>query len=1056
MNKLYFLLSISILFGLSTKAQVWEPIGDENGISQGNAGRQTLICDHQDNLVVGYYDVSVQKGSVQKYDGTQWSYLGGNAGITTGYATYNSLCVNSLNIPIFTNQGNGLEVRKFENNNWVDLPNVTDETINFQGSAFSSDDILFVASNENSGTVKRLVNGTWEQVGTSGWVDGVPLFLDITIASNDKIYISYGYSGNIYVFENEVNATSTDEWLPVGGDPILAPASTGENYNCSIAVDENDNLFIAYSSAVNQKLSVLKYDGTEWNQLGEEGFTANRVQYNSIAIGDNNIVYVAGSNWEDTDFLRNYVMAYDEDNNSWYQAGTGWASLGEAKYNSLTTDSQGNLYLSFTDSDVNKLCVRKLNLNIAAPESVEISTEGGVDPVIDIDNGSLQLIATVLPDAASQEVNWSIETGETFATISESGLLTAIASNTVVTVKASCADNASITEQISVTITNQDSDVDAEELIITTEYDVYPDINEIGGQLQLISTTYPLEADQYNTWTIEEGANIVSIDENGLVTSLSEGYATIRSSHIDGEFYDEIRVYVWEDGCTQGDTTPLLGSGMNIMKGVSRGADDFIVAEETNFALNVIRLGIITTADAELAYFDLNFFKDDDGQPGEEIITISNLIPVHQNFGYDCGVGNYQYSVELYLEEPLVFSQGTYWINPEGVSTDSQAPIYWETTVYGTIGDDYHQDSNEGHNWIPVAGGGFDGVFDLMGNCTQMPIVINVANNEDAEVVVYETLQLEATVYAEGISDDVVWTVESGSEFASVDNNGLVTGLDAGNAVIRASSIDDENIFDEIEIEVLHPSACYEEVLSPGAIENAYLIGGEYRLAIDINVDQNHTFEILSVSPTMGGFGTEFSFVFYKDVEGVPGDGIMASSQGVIVHDEYAGAEFNLIFHKYIIELIDPVTLMPGNYWMEMLTNAPAWEATTTGVIGIPCAFASNDTGGEWTISSGGYELVYNLDGICELWDQTNEVDLSQEMDIEVFPNPANQIMSVRLKSWDGEQVKLMIYDSFGHLVIEKSFANEIDLNVVDLPKGVYILKLNAKNQNEVRKIIID
>src|SRR5690606_2368036 len=63
------------------------------------------------------------------------------------------------------------------------------------------------------------------------------------------------------------------------------------------------------------------------------------------------------------------------------------------------------------------------------------------------------------------------------------------------------------------------------------------------------------------------------------------------------------------------------------------------------------------------------------------------------------------------------------------------------------------------------------------------------------------TLQLVAAVTPENATNqDVVWSVESGNEFASVDENGLVTALANGTATIRVTSDEDDTIFDEIEI----------------------------------------------------------------------------------------------------------------------------------------------------------------------------------------------------------------------------------------------------------------
>lgn len=86
-------------------------------------------------------------------------------------------------------------------------------------------------------------------------------------------------------------------------------------------------------------------------------------------------------------------------------------------------------------------------------------------------------------------------------------------------------------QELSVTVTTQDN-ISAE---ITTE----------NGTLQLIATITPSEANQEVTWSVEEGTEFVSVDENGLVTAIANGTATVRATSVEDETkYGEIEVVV--------------------------------------------------------------------------------------------------------------------------------------------------------------------------------------------------------------------------------------------------------------------------------------------------------------------------------------------------------------------------------------------------------------------------------------------------------------------------------------------------------------------------------
>ncbi|RYD86530.1 MAG: hypothetical protein EOP54_30235, partial [Sphingobacteriales bacterium] len=64
MKNNYFLIALvaTVLMFTRTNAQVWEAVGPATGVSAGGAGRLNLLCDYQNNLVVGYYDAAAAKG----------------------------------------------------------------------------------------------------------------------------------------------------------------------------------------------------------------------------------------------------------------------------------------------------------------------------------------------------------------------------------------------------------------------------------------------------------------------------------------------------------------------------------------------------------------------------------------------------------------------------------------------------------------------------------------------------------------------------------------------------------------------------------------------------------------------------------------------------------------------------------------------------------------------------------------------------------------------------------------------------------------------------------
>ncbi|WP_261510336.1 T9SS type A sorting domain-containing protein [Chryseobacterium paludis] len=370
------LLSIASSF---LYAQQWEDVGGIQIVSAGGSSNNNLVVDNSGKYYLSYYDTSVGKGSVQKFDGTAWSYVGGAAGITTGTALYNSLTLDNAGNPYYTNQigypGSGLEVRQFTGIAWAQLANVTSGPVNYQASAVSPSDVLFTYSNYDSGTVKRYVNGSWEQVGNSGFSDGAA-FAEMVIGTNDKVY-TCNVANGVNVYQNSTTATASDNWTLVGGS-IVDASSSGEQYYSDIAIDANNNLYVAYVSNVanGRKVNVKKFNGTTWEQLGNAYFSSGAVQYTAVAVTPTGDPYVVVSRWENDNQLRNTVYKLDAATQTWGSFGGDFVSDNAATYNDLAIDKL-NKYLVLAYSQDG---TRVKRISIANSAQTCTNTDPGNNP----------------------------------------------------------------------------------------------------------------------------------------------------------------------------------------------------------------------------------------------------------------------------------------------------------------------------------------------------------------------------------------------------------------------------------------------------------------------------------------------------------------------------------------------------------------------------------------------------------------------------------------------------------------------------------------------------
>ena len=163
--------------------------------------------------------------------------------------------------------------------------------------------------------------------------------------------------------------------------------------------------------------------------------------------------------------------------------------------------------------------------------AVNISSASGLF-VIDADNGTLSLNATVLPATVSNKnVIWSIMKGNDLATISSTGLLTAKIDGTV-EVQAASEANESISSTVEVVITNQ---VNLVSSVVVSALGNASTITTNGGTLQLNATVLPSYANLKDIeWTVVDGSSNASVDANGLLTAIKNGKITVKATAKDG------------------------------------------------------------------------------------------------------------------------------------------------------------------------------------------------------------------------------------------------------------------------------------------------------------------------------------------------------------------------------------------------------------------------------------------------------------------------------------------------------------------------------------------
>lgn len=302
----------------------WETLG-ERAFSQVGYGFIFGTCSYGGDIYTFIYEGGLptlyRYGAVEKtwkkmtpimeemgYDG---SIAAGTDGV---YVTY-TLKSNEL-----------IKVKKFANDEWSDVGQIG-KIGSVPKIAVDAQNSVYVAFNDagdgNRYYLNRYKNGNWETLGTyitTGGGSWARLALD----SKNVPYVSWVdfFAGNKLYVSKLVG----EIWLQVGNEPVSEENFISKNSQ-DLAVDANGNIYIAYCVKGTDQLAVYRHNGSEWEMLGDD-IASGTVKGIDVAIDSDQNLYVAYADGNFGDKVS--VIKYD---------GTEWSYVGQRGFTESATDS---------------------------------------------------------------------------------------------------------------------------------------------------------------------------------------------------------------------------------------------------------------------------------------------------------------------------------------------------------------------------------------------------------------------------------------------------------------------------------------------------------------------------------------------------------------------------------------------------------------------------------------------------------------------------------------------------------------------------------------------
>ncbi len=91
-------------------------------------------------------------------------------------------------------------------------------------------------------------------------------------------------------------------------------------------------------------------------------------------------------------------------------------------------------------------------------------------------------------------------------------------------------------------------------------------------------------------------------------------------------------------------------------------------------------------------------------------------------------------------------------------------------------------------------------------------------------------------------------------------------------------------------------------------------------------------------------------------------------------------------------------------------------------------------------------------------YDTASGVDVDEinfENYVSVYPNPAINIFHLSINNWQSKKMQIEIFDVLGESIYKSEIhKSEEEINVSNLPSGVYYLKIYSEGKSAVKKFV--
>ena len=454
----------------------------------------------------------------------------------------------------------------------------------------------------------------------------------------------------------------------------------------------------------------------------------------------------------------------------------------------------GNVEITATTADGSSLkAVSKISVNPILAQSVTIGYDGQTNLYVGV---KAQLSAIVLPEnTTDKSIAWH-SLNPTVASVSETGLVTALAIGNV-TITATTTNGQTAQIEFSVVPTP----------VSAITFDKTSIKLKVTETVKVIATIVPEDATNKNiNWTSSNNS-VVSVDAEGVVTAVAVGEAVITATATDGSgVFNTVEVQV----------EPIYAESLTIVaEGSTTLRDGETVQLRAVFAPE-------NTTDKRVTWNagpEINATIDENG-----LFTAGSVPSVVGVVARSIGTPGVSGSIEINVietpvesveitSEPLVLLPGeskevVVSVNP---STATDKTITWSVSDESIIKLQKFDSSVAVINAIApgqayLYAKASNGVnTSLMVTVNTIPVSEIILSKQELRLNVSETYQFEANVLPANASNKAIRWESSNAEIGTVDETGLFTAIAPGETVITCYATDESGVSTQCQTVIIQP-----------------------------------------------------------------------------------------------------------------------------------------------------------------------------------------------------------------------------------------------------------